>query len=115
MSRIFVAGLGAVSPAGWNVAALREALDKGEPLPVQSMERPGWEKPLRARLVPNPGRASGISRASAPAAHESGHTLRGGGGARSHGRAAGQPGCETPAGLDRLPAIRLRELLLPVF
>ena len=54
MSRIFVAGLGAVSPAGWNVAALRAALDQGEPLPVQSLERPGWEKPLRARLVPNP-------------------------------------------------------------
>jgi 3-oxoacyl-[acyl-carrier-protein] synthase II len=54
MSRIFIAGLGAVSPAGWNVAALREALDKGEPLPVQSLERPGWEKPFRARLVPSP-------------------------------------------------------------
>ena len=27
MSRVFVAGLGAVSPAGWNVAALREALN----------------------------------------------------------------------------------------
>jgi 3-oxoacyl-(acyl-carrier-protein) synthase len=54
MSRIFVAGLGAVSPAGWNVAALRDALDKGEPLPVQAMTRPGWEKPLPARLVPNP-------------------------------------------------------------
>ncbi len=54
MSRIFIAGMGAVSPAGWNVAALREALNKGEPLPAQSMARPGWEKPLRARLVPNP-------------------------------------------------------------
>ena len=54
MSRIFVAGLGAVSPAGWNVAALRDALDKGEPLPVQAMTRPGWERPLPARLVPNP-------------------------------------------------------------
>jgi hypothetical protein len=54
MSRIFVAGLGAVSPAGWNVAALRASLDQGEPLPVQSLERPGWDRPLRARLVPNP-------------------------------------------------------------
>jgi 3-oxoacyl-(acyl-carrier-protein) synthase len=54
MSRIFVTGLGAVSPAGWNVAALREVLKKGEPLPVQSMERPGWDKPLRTRLVPAP-------------------------------------------------------------
>jgi len=54
MSRIFVAGLGAVSPAGWNVAALREALWKDEPLPVQTLERPGWEQPLRARLIPIP-------------------------------------------------------------
>jgi len=52
MSRIFVAGIGAVSPAGWNVAALRDALDKNEPLPVQTMARPGWEKPLRVRQVP---------------------------------------------------------------
>jgi len=54
MNRIFVAGLGAVSPAGWDVDALRDALDKGEPMPVQPMARPGWEKPLQARLVPNP-------------------------------------------------------------
>ncbi len=54
MSRIFVTGWGAVSPAGWNVTALREALAEGGPLPVQSIERPGWDKPLRARLVPAP-------------------------------------------------------------
>jgi len=54
MSRIFVAGLGAVSPAGWKVAALREALEQAELLPAQSLERPGWEDPFRARLVPNP-------------------------------------------------------------
>jgi len=54
MSRIFVAGMGAVSPAGWNVAALREALDRGKPLPTHPIERPGWEKPLRMRPVPNP-------------------------------------------------------------
>jgi 3-oxoacyl-(acyl-carrier-protein) synthase len=46
--------LGAVSPAGWNVAVMRDALQKGEPLPVQAMTRPGWEKQLPARLVPNP-------------------------------------------------------------
>jgi hypothetical protein len=53
MSRIYVAGLGAVSPAGWNVAALRAALDLGKPLPVQPLE-PRRNKPLLARLVPNP-------------------------------------------------------------
>ncbi len=54
MSRIFVTGFGAVSPAGWNVAALREVLNKGEPLPVQAIARPGWNKPLPVRQVPNP-------------------------------------------------------------
>ncbi len=54
MSRIFVTGWGAVSPAGWNVAALREALAHDGPLPVQALERPGWEKPLRVRQVPAP-------------------------------------------------------------
>jgi 3-oxoacyl-(acyl-carrier-protein) synthase len=52
MSRIFVAGAGAVSPAGWNVAALRLALEKGEPIPAMPVVRPGWTQPLRARLVP---------------------------------------------------------------
>jgi hypothetical protein len=58
MSRIFVAGLGAVSPAGWGVAALSQALDQGEPLPVQPLNsQPSTLnpfRPLRARLVPNP-------------------------------------------------------------
>jgi 3-oxoacyl-(acyl-carrier-protein) synthase len=54
MSKIFVTGLGAVSPAGWNVTALIAALEKGEPLPTQPVARPGWEKTLQARLVPPP-------------------------------------------------------------
>ena len=53
MNRIFVTGLGAVSPAGWSVDAMREALNRNEPLPAQPLE-PRREKPLRARLVPNP-------------------------------------------------------------
>ena len=54
MSRVFVCGLGAVSPVGWTVAALREVLARSEPLPVQPLVRPGWARPLRARLVPEP-------------------------------------------------------------
>lgn len=54
MSRIFVTGLGAVSPAGWDVAALRQAIERGQPLPEQPLDRPGWTRPLRARLVPVP-------------------------------------------------------------
>ena len=53
MSRIFVAGLGAVSPAGWTVSAMRQALDAGTPLPGQPLDQ-HRHKPLLARLVPNP-------------------------------------------------------------
>ena len=49
MSGIFVHGLGAVSPAGWDVASLRTALKGGQPLPVQTLARPGWDKPFRVR------------------------------------------------------------------
>jgi hypothetical protein len=51
---IFVHGLGAVSPAGWGVAALREALKNNAPLPVQILARPGWQKNLSVRSVPPP-------------------------------------------------------------
>jgi 3-oxoacyl-(acyl-carrier-protein) synthase len=54
MSRIYIGGIGAVSPAGWNVPALRAALEKNEPLPAQTLARPGWEKPLHVRQVPPP-------------------------------------------------------------
>lgn len=54
MSRIFINGLGAVSPAGWDVAALRDALKKNLPLPSQSLARPGLEKTLQVRSVPPP-------------------------------------------------------------
>ncbi len=51
MSRISVCGLGAVSPAGWGLPALRTALESNTPLPLQSLARPGT-KPLAVRLVP---------------------------------------------------------------
>jgi Beta-ketoacyl synthase, N-terminal domain len=59
MSRIFVAGLGAVSPAGWTVAAMREALELGrtplpQPLDGSTTCRERGGRPLLARLVPAP-------------------------------------------------------------
>jgi 3-oxoacyl-(acyl-carrier-protein) synthase len=51
---IFVQGIGAVSPAGWGVLPLREALAKGEPMPVKELTRPGWARSLRVRPVPPP-------------------------------------------------------------
>lgn len=52
MNRVFVHGVGAVSPAGWGVAVLTEALGKGEPLATQSLPRPGWDRPIQVRPVP---------------------------------------------------------------
>jgi len=54
MSRVFVRGLGAVSPAGWGVPALREGLEKNQPIPAGDLARPGWKKPLKVRSVPAP-------------------------------------------------------------
>src|SRR5882724_13315572 len=52
--KIFIHGIGAVSPAGWGVLPLREALAKGEPMPVKELARPGWTRSLRVRPVPPP-------------------------------------------------------------
>lgn len=54
MSRIYISGWGAVSPAGWSAAAMIAALERGEPIPEQPLERPGWSRPLRARQTPPP-------------------------------------------------------------
>jgi 3-oxoacyl-(acyl-carrier-protein) synthase len=54
MSRVFVSGLGAVSPAGWGVAAMRDALANGEPLPAHPIARPGGQRELQSRAVPAP-------------------------------------------------------------
>ena len=54
MNRIFIHGIGAVSPAGWGAMALSAALIKTDPLPVQFLTRPGWQKPLAIRNVPPP-------------------------------------------------------------
>lgn len=54
MSPIYICGLGSVSPAGWDVAALRAALAGGNALPIEPMTCPGRVQPLRARVVPPP-------------------------------------------------------------
>ena len=54
MNRIFVGGLGAVTPAGWGLAALRKTIEENHPLATQTMARPGWQKLLRVREVPPP-------------------------------------------------------------
>lgn len=52
MSRIFVHGVGAVSPAGWDVPTLLAALSADQPLPPAALTRPGRETTLQVRTVP---------------------------------------------------------------
>jgi hypothetical protein len=54
LNTIVVAGVGAVSPAGWGADSLRMLMATDQSLPVQDMARPGWERPLRVRRVPAP-------------------------------------------------------------
>lgn len=54
MSGIFLSGSGAVSPAGWGQEKLLAALRGGELPPTQTIERPGWTRPLTVRRVPAP-------------------------------------------------------------
>lgn len=51
---IYIHGIGAVSPAGWGLDPLREAMTRQEPLPLRDLARPGREKPHRVRPVPPP-------------------------------------------------------------
>lgn len=54
MSGIHVAGIGAVSPAGWGLPALRQALDENAALPVKEVQREGLTSPFKIRPVPAP-------------------------------------------------------------
>jgi len=51
MNPVTIHGMGAVSPAGWGVPALRQALEQQSPIPTQPIEGP---RPFRARMVPPP-------------------------------------------------------------
>ena len=52
MSAVFVRGIGAVSPAGWGVEALRQALNQNSALSLRELPCPGHARPLQARGVP---------------------------------------------------------------
>ena len=54
VSRICIRGAGAVSPAGWGVGALCDALAQNRSLPVSHLPCPGRAQPLRVRRVPPP-------------------------------------------------------------
>jgi hypothetical protein len=54
MSGVFISGLGAVSPAGWTVAALRDALAKEQLLPCAELPHPARNRALHVMRVPSP-------------------------------------------------------------
>lgn len=61
-ARIFVNGFGAVSPAGWGVPALRQALHAGVALPIVELPGPQGGKALRTRQVlPPPTRPAFVA------------------------------------------------------
>src|SRR5687768_10210870 len=53
-SDVFIAGIGAVSPAGWSVAALRDALAKNESFPAQELSLPASDRAFQVLRVPPP-------------------------------------------------------------
>ncbi|MGE3311105.1 MAG: beta-ketoacyl synthase N-terminal-like domain-containing protein [Limisphaerales bacterium] len=74
MSDIVVTGLGAVSPAGWGVEALIDALRKGTALPSTTIQGPKADHPLALRRVPAPETRPGFLaqprlRRSSPISH----------------------------------------------
>lgn len=54
MKRVFVNGIGAVTPVGWTVEAMRDALANGQVPANACVQRPGWPQPLACRRVPPP-------------------------------------------------------------
>ncbi len=54
MTGIELAGVGAVSPAGWGIKPLWDAVKQGNPLPEQSLVHPVGRRPFRIRPVPPP-------------------------------------------------------------
>lgn len=82
MNRIFIRSAGAVSPAGWGVPPLLDALRVETPLPLQELRTPSSDRRFAVRLVPAPAtrpawfahprlrRASAISQFAVAAALE---------------------------------------------
>jgi hypothetical protein len=54
VSGVFVHGLGAVSPAGWNVELLHAAVSKQSVAAPIQVPRPGWPAGVQVRRVPAP-------------------------------------------------------------
>lgn len=86
MSRIFIRGSGAVSPAGWGAPTLTQAVLEKRPIPTQPLQGPTASFTIRSAPAPNPRpaclshprlrRASAISQYATAAAVEAIGNLR---------------------------------------
>src|SRR5437867_1200559 len=54
MSRIYIRGVGSVSPAGWGAISLFDAVECSLSIPLKELKRPGWTEPLLVRRTPAP-------------------------------------------------------------
>jgi hypothetical protein len=54
VSGVYVAGIGAITPAGWGMPSLRRALAENAALPVKEVRRVGLASPFKIRPVPAP-------------------------------------------------------------
>src|SRR5436190_6837517 len=52
MSKIYVHGCGAVSPAGWDVDSLIQSVREKRVIALKELKRPGWAAHLLVRVVP---------------------------------------------------------------
>lgn len=59
-----IAGIGAVSPAGWGVPAMMAALDAGNALPVSELERPRGDQVVRTSVLRVPVDSSAVPKFS---------------------------------------------------
>ncbi len=112
MSRVFVSGFGAVSPAGWNLAAFRQAIEAGNPLPIGSARAARLGQAASHAASSAARCAPGVSGASAVAPLQPDHALRRQRRAGSPGRRASEAGRAGKGRPHFLPAIRLRPILL---
>jgi hypothetical protein len=60
VKRVFINGIGAVSPVGWDVESLRNALNDGQVPANACIQRPGWTQALPCRRVPPPNPAPAV-------------------------------------------------------
>ena len=111
MSGLFIRGLGAVSPAGWGVPAMMEALRDSRVIPGQALPGPMEGKAVAARLAPAPSRSFPILDPSSVATGQRHLALRGRRSVGSHAHVANLGPAGLKTGNRRWRPYRLCPLL----